>query len=220
MKIIAHRGASFLYGENTLKSIQKAMELNADWIEVDIRITKDSHPVIIHDHTVDRTTNGQGKVNDINLAEIKQFDTDSGESIPHLKEVLSVVNAEVPLVLELKVPSSINIILNHLQDYDLEKIMIASFYHDQLLKIKERESELKTGVIFSSRPVKTHELALNCKCEYIFPHKNYVDTKMVDQAHQNQIKIYPWVIDYSYELKALKSIGVDGIVTNKAGILI
>jgi len=217
MEIIAHRGASFLYGENTLKSIKKAMGMKADWIEMDIRITKDSHPVIIHDDSIDRTTNGQGKVKDINLAEIKQFDAGSGESIPHLKEVLTLVNAKIPLILDLKVPNSINIILNHLQDYDLEKIMIASFYHDQLLKIKEKKSELKTGVIFNCRPVKSHELALNCKCEYMFPHKNYVNSKMVDQAHQNQIKIYPWVIDYSYELKDLNTIGVDGIVTNKVG---
>lgn len=220
MEIIAHRGASFLHDENTLMSIKKAIDLDADWIEVDIRITRDQQPVIIHDISVDRTTNGQGKVEDFTLKQIKELETGSGESIPHLIEVLDLVNATVPLILELKVPSSIKIILDHLKYYDVEKVMIASFYHDQLLKLKEWESELKTGAIINCRPVKTHKLALSCKCEYLFPHKNYVNSRMVKQAHENQIKIYPWVIDHLDELERLKRIGVDGVVTNKVGMLI
>lgn len=215
MKIIAHRGASNLKPENTLAAIKKAMELNADWIEIDIRITKDRNPVIIHDPVVDRTTNGQGIVKEMNISEIKKLDTGGGEAPPHLEEVLELVNEKIPLILELKVPDSFPIISKYLKDYDLEKIMFASFYHKQLLEIKKIESEIKTGAIFFAGPVKSHEIALNCKCEYIFPHKDFVDVSMVNECHENQIKLYPWVVDHSNELKVLGERGVDGIVTNR-----
>ncbi|MBU4534611.1 MAG: hypothetical protein KKF16_02005 [Euryarchaeota archaeon] len=215
MKIIAHRGASNLKPENTLESIKKAMELNADWIEIDIRITKDQNPVIIHDPQVNRTTNGQGLVKEMNISEIKKLDAGGGEAPPHLEEVLQLVNGKLPLILELKVPDSFPIISEYLRNYDLEKIMIASFYHKRLLEIKEIESEIKTGAIFYGGPVKLHEIALNCKCEYIFPHKDFLDILMVDECHDHQIKLYPWVVDHSNELKGLKEMGVDGIVTNR-----
>ncbi|MDI9413653.1 MAG: glycerophosphodiester phosphodiesterase family protein [Bacillota bacterium] len=107
--VIAHRGASSLAPENTLAAINKAIELNADLIEIDVHLTRDGHPVVIHDKTVGRTTSGSGKVSRLSLTQLKQLDAGSwfgehfkGEKIPTLEEVLLICQNRIPLLVELK----------------------------------------------------------------------------------------------------------------------
>lgn len=107
--VIAHRGFSGQAPENTLASFQKAVELGSDMIELDVRFSKDGQVVVIHDDTIDRTTNGRGKVADYTLKELKQFDAGSwfapqfsGERIPTLKEVLELVKGKVLVNIEIK----------------------------------------------------------------------------------------------------------------------
>jgi len=84
--VIAHRGASAYEPENTFKAFRKALELNADMIEVDVRLTADGHPVITHDETVDRTTNGRGKLRDMTLKEVKNSKLDLERKFQHLEK--------------------------------------------------------------------------------------------------------------------------------------
>lgn len=91
---IAHRGASAYKPENTLASFQKAIDLNVDMIEFDIRLSKDKKIVVIHDETVNRTTNGRGKVRNKDLEQLKLLNAGDGESIPTLEEVLTLIGAD------------------------------------------------------------------------------------------------------------------------------
>lgn len=117
MKIIAHRGGSAEAPENTLAAFANAIAIGADIIELDIHLSSDGVPVVIHDATLDRTTDGTGPVNSYTVQELKQFDAGQGERIPRLDEVFVLVGARVPFVLELKsldaVPATVGLIKQH-----------------------------------------------------------------------------------------------------------
>ena len=98
---IGHRGAAGHAPENTLAAIQKGIALGVDFVEVDVRRTADGVLVILHDETVNRTTNGKGRVDRLSLREIKRLNAGNGESIPTLEEVLTVVEGQAGLVVEL-----------------------------------------------------------------------------------------------------------------------
>jgi glycerophosphoryl diester phosphodiesterase len=102
MKIIAHRGGAFDTPENTLASFANAIELDVEMMELDIHLSKDGIPVVIHDATLDRTTNAGGPVRDRTAAELRQIDAGKGEYVPQLSEVFELAGDRTPLVLEFK----------------------------------------------------------------------------------------------------------------------
>lgn len=100
MEFIAHRGASYFEPENTLKAVKRALEMGADRVEVDVRLSKDKELVVIHDPTVDRTTDGTGQVEDMTLQELKKLNAGKGERIPTLQEIIEAIK-DAKLVLSL-----------------------------------------------------------------------------------------------------------------------
>ena len=142
MKIlnIAHRGYSGKFDENTMIAFRKAIEYRADGIETDVQLSKDNVPVIIHDETLDRTTDGRGYVKDYTLAELKRFRTKSGEEIPTLKELLELVVDSNLEVLNLELKNSIfpyegleEKVLKMIYNYNLKERIII-YIKDYLIK--------------------------------------------------------------------------------------
>ncbi|MGQ9459729.1 MAG: glycerophosphodiester phosphodiesterase [Candidatus Bathyarchaeaceae archaeon] len=218
--IIAHRGASAYEPENTLRSVKKAQDLGADMIEVDVRTSKDDHIVVMHDETVDRTTNGKGYIKDMTLKELKKLDAGLGERIPTLQEVAQLIRGKAQLVVEIKVPGIEKKVLQILKENELERqTLITSFYHPVLRRVKELNPNMRAGVIIASRPMKPAQLALDANSNALFPRYVYVDSEMVEEAHKHDLAVYPWTIDILSEVEPLIKMGVDGIVTNKPDIL-
>jgi len=100
MMIIGHRGAAALEPENTLLSIERAMDIGVDAVEIDVHLSKDKELVVIHDATVDRTTNGTGPVSSYTVQEIKRLDAGKGEAIPTLQEVINLIVRQVSFLLD------------------------------------------------------------------------------------------------------------------------
>ncbi|MEM3437355.1 MAG: glycerophosphodiester phosphodiesterase family protein [Nitrososphaerales archaeon] len=218
--IIAHRGASAYEPENTLRAIRRALELNAKMIEVDVRLSKDEQIVVIHDESVDRTTNGKGLVKNLMLEELKKLDAGKGERIPTLQEVIDVVKKKAILIIEIKVPNIENSIIKIIENEGIEKeVIVTSFNHHILKKIKNLNPIIKTGVIFKCYPIKSVDLALNANANSLFPEHTYLSKEMVEEAHSNNLKIYPWTVDNPNRANELIEMGVDGIVTNKPDLL-
>jgi len=218
--VIAHRGASAYEPENTLRSIKRALNLGADMVEIDVRTTKDGHIVVIHDATVDRTTNGRGYVKDMTLEELKKLDAGLGERIPTLQEVISLVKGRVGLVIEIKVPGIEEKVLKIVNENKLhDDVLITSFYHPILLRVKSLNAKVRTGIIIASRPVRPAQLALDARSNAIFPKYTYLDLEMVEEAHKHSLTVYPWTVDDPGEARLLIEMGIDGIVTNKPDIL-
>jgi glycerophosphoryl diester phosphodiesterase len=215
MQIIAHRGASASEPENTLRSISLAIDLGTDLVEVDVRQSRDGELIIMHDPTVDRTTNGQGKVEDMSISQLKQLDAGFGEEIPTLTDVLELVDWKLGLVIEIKVPGIEDKVLDIINQSGIRNVLLASFYHPVCLKVKLIDPTVPTGVIFRCQPVKTENLARNAHANTIFPHHQFLSREMVEKCHEHGILVYPWVIDNIADLKLVRSMGVDGIVTNE-----
>jgi len=218
--VIAHRGASGYEPENTLRSVEKALELGADMVEVDVHVSRDGYIVVIHDARLERTTNGKGYVKDLTLEELKKLDAGLGEQIPTLEEVIQLVKGKARLVVEIKVPGTEKRVLQEIKENLLEdEALITSFYHPVIRWVKELNPNVQAGVIIASRPVKPAQLAIDAKANALFPKYTFVDQQMVLVAHKNNLVVYPWTVDTLSEINPLIKMGVDGIVTNKPGIL-
>lgn len=231
MQIIAHRGASFHEPENTLRSIKRAIEMNADYVEVDVRRCKDGELVIMHDVDIDRTTNGSGFVKDKTLKELKKFDAGYqnlqfwnrkneifagyGEEIPTLEEVIDFVKNKVGLIIEIKEPGTEDKIIEKIKQSNTKNVILTSFYHETIKNVSKLDPILDTGIIFVGQPVNVHKLAFDAKATIIFPSYRYMNEKMIKQAKKHGITVYPWVIDDPEIFNKFAEMGVDGIVTNK-----
>lgn len=117
MRVYAHRGASIEFPENTLAAFRRALELGAPGIELDIHLSKEGIPVVLHDESVDRTTNGVGNTNTMTLEEIQALDAGNGERIPTLREVFELVGDKAHFNLEIKTAVAAQAMLDLLEDF-------------------------------------------------------------------------------------------------------
>ncbi len=222
--IIAHRGASSITPENTLKAFKKAIELKADCIEFDVHKSKDGEIIIMHDANTFRTTGHLGSVKEMTLEELRQLDCGDGEKIPTLQELVKLAKGEISLNCEVKVRGIAEQIIKILNEEDsLETTIISSFKHDVLLKIQKLEPRIKlaslepnkTGWISSwiSRR-KLIRVAINNKFYAINPFFKLVNKNFIAKTHNNNLKIFPWTVNSDSAIKRLINLGVDGIITN------
>ena len=216
---IAHRGASGYKPENTAKSYEKAIELNADMIEFDVRESLDGHLVVMHDETVDRTTDGSGLVAMKTLSDLKELDAGEGERIPTVEEVLELGKDRTKFVLELKQDGVEDKVISLLNKYDLlEDVFIVSFKPKRLRMIKELEPKLRTGLIILAA-INPVELTKRCGADFIAPYHKFITKSLVDSATQNGLHTFTWTVDEYLKAQSLREKGVRGIVTNKPDVI-
>lgn len=191
-------------------------------VEVDVRQSADGELVVIHDATVDRTTNGTGLVKEKTLTQLKELDAGKGETIPTLREVLKMVKrtgtveGQPSLVIEIKEPHIEKQVLDTLrQENMLQEVIVASFYHNVSLNLKSLDKSLKTGVIFISQPIHPENQAIDAQADVMFPFYQYLSEKMVEKAHNHNIEVYTGVVDTVKDLRFVLSMGVDGFVSNQ-----
>ena len=217
MKIVAHRGARASEPENTVRAMNRAFECGADAVEIDLRFTSDHKLVVIHDDTLERTTNGAGKVCDMTIAQLRALDAGKGERIPELSEALSVAKRySRPLVLELKEAGMEWQVLEEVAEAGLEdKVIISSFIHTSLRNLKEKAPEIKTGVIIASVPVNPVRLVQDAKADIIFAKYSRITREFIDDCVGHEgIEVYLWTVNTIDDLNNAISYGVDGVVTD------
>jgi len=220
MMIMGHRGAKALEPENTLLSIRRAMEIGVDAVEIDVHLTKDKEVVVIHDSTVDRTTNGKGPVGSYTLEEIKKLDAGKGEKIPTLEEVIEFVKDKVRLIIELKEEGTEDKVVELIKRYNMfDRAYIISFWHIAVKRIKEMESRTKTGVLLVGCPVDAC-IARSASADALVMNYAFVNKELVYKAHQEGLKVFIWNIDDRDMLKPYVDMGVDGIGSNDPRVLV
>jgi len=221
IKVTGHRGAAGLEPENTLRSIRKAIDLGVDRVEVDVRVTRDGRLVVIHDETVDRTTNGHGYVKELTFNEIRKLDAGKGEKVPTLEEVLEITRGKVELQIELKVPEATDPTLRLIERESAEEeVIITSFIHDLLRRVHEFNPKLRTGALFFNIEGDICEKALNVYSEAIHVYYRNVDAELVRHAHEMGLEIEVWNPDEPKEMMRMIRLGVDSIGTNRPDILL
>lgn len=222
--LIAHRGASSLAPENTISSIQLAINLNVNFVEIDIHLSKDNIPVVIHDPTTQRTTNSQSPslIHNLTLKEIQSLDAGSwfhnnfsGEKIPSLHDVLSLDFKSTGLMIEIKEsptpPSKIvSILLNTLSLHkNLPPLKIGSLSPDIVLEIQKQSPNFAIGIIENNQSL---HLFKNLHCLAIwYP---LINPMLIKNLHENNTLVWAFTVDNPQIAQFLLSINTDGIITN------
>lgn len=213
--VIGHRGAAAHAPENTLPSFETAWRMGADMIELDVHQTIDGTLVCIHDYDVERTTNGNGLVNELTIDEIRHLDAGQGERIPLLEEVLIFAKNRIGVNIELKVPEIEEKVLDMVTKLDmLEHVIFSSFLHSSLSVLHVLNPETHTAVLFNSEIEQVVKYARNLSAQAINPLFFLVTKELVDDAHQAGLKVYPWTVNDADFMREQLLLGVDGIITD------
>ena len=233
MIIYAHRGARDYAPENTMAAFQKALALKTDGIELDVQATKDGEIVICHDHNIDRTSNGTGWIRDLTLSELKKLDFGSWFSSDFATEPLLTFRefftwyVKTPLLLNIEIKNG-PVIYDNIEkklikimkaivppNFDLyQHIIISSFYHPSLRKIKELEPRFKTGVLFSCRPVDVLSLIKQTDADYLHPHWHYLDPDWIKKAREAGIGVNSYTINTPEEFNFTNALDITGIFSD------
>jgi glycerophosphoryl diester phosphodiesterase len=230
---IGHRGAAGYCPENTLSSFQKALEIGVDYLELDVQMTKDGELVVIHDSTVNRTTNGKGKVMEFTLREIQSLDAGSwfdckftGEKIPSLTEVFDEFAGKVGFLLEIKKPSLYPLIEEKLAEElknrgltsEDRQIIVQSFDRVSLQRFHELLPSVPIGVLVKNTGVKIisnkNLKSFASYVSYVNPKITMVNKRLINRIHHHGFKTMIWTVNKKNDLKTLKKISVDGIISD------
>jgi glycerophosphoryl diester phosphodiesterase len=222
--LIAHRGASRQAPENTLKSFEIAIKLGADYIEFDVRKSKDNELVILHDPGIFRVSHKFGLIKKLDIEKIKSLDVGYGQKIPTLEELLSTTKGKINYMCEVKVRNISKEVCRLLNDYNaLNSTILISFKHGELLKCWSKFPHVRMGAIVPSGLgwmlnwfFKKRLILTICKKGFysINPFHILVNKKFVDFAHDQGLKVFPWTVNSAKRIKKLIKMGVDGILTN------
>ncbi len=219
MQIIAHRGASGDYPENTLLAIEQAIRQGADAIEIDVFAVQ-GELIVIHDHHLARTTNGSGSIYQYSLQQLMQLDAGRGEPIPTLWQVLQCVQHKLWLNIELKGADTVTPLLTLLDKaeqqpgFDCQQLLISSFNHHLLAELKRARPELKLGALTASLPLDYAAFAQQLQAYSVNCDVSFINQAFVDDAKARGLKVYVYTVDQADDLSRLQQYGVDGIFSN------
>lgn len=224
MQIIAHRGASGEYPENTLLAIEHAIVQGADAIEIDVFAVR-GELIVIHDHHLTRTTNGTGIIYQYSVEQLMQLDAGRGERIPTLWQVLQLLhNTTLWLNIELKGENTVAPLLALLDkakqelQFDSKRLLISSFNHHLLAELKLAQPELKLGALTACLPLDYAAFAQHLQAYSVNCDVGFINQTFVDDAKARSLKVYVYTVDQADDIKRLQQYGVDGIFSNYPAI--
>jgi glycerophosphoryl diester phosphodiesterase len=217
---IAHRGASGYEPENTLLAFEKAIDLNADGIELDVHLSADAVLVVIHDETIDRTTNGKGAVNQFSVTELKAFTIETTQKIPTLVEVLDLVNKQCMINIELKGLGTAKPVIELLEQYVKEKkwhytdFLISSFDWTMLEEATRLNPKIRIGVLTEESIDDALAFAKKIKAFSIHPDYVLLTKENVALLQESGFEVFPWTVNSKEAILKIKSFEVNGIISN------
>ena len=213
VQIIGHRGARALEPENTLRAVDRGLAC-AGWVEVDVRLSREGVPVVIHDATLDRTTDGKGAVRGALVAELAQRDAGRGERIPLLSEVLDRVDHRGGIVVEAKEEDAVPAICRLLAAYGTDDVMLVSFHAGALTAARTLLSGLATGLIVSRLERNPVEMATRAGAGTLLPRMDLLSGGLVQAARAAGIRMIPWTLNTEEETRRAMELGADGFATD------
>jgi len=214
-----HRGARGHEPENTVRSVLRAMKLGADGVEVDVYLA-DGQLVVIHDDTLERTTNGHGHVMEKSFTYLRTLDAGLGEKIPTLAEIFEAVNRRAIINVELKGPRTAAPVVALIAEYvnqrgwSFDDFLVSSFDHAQLREAKQFCPELRLAPLITKVPRGLAQFAEELGAWSLHASKRCVTPKLVADAHQRGLKVFVYTINEPEEIAAMRALGVDGVFSD------
>lgn len=207
---IGHRGAKGHLPENTLTSFEKAIALGVDMIELDVRLSLDKVPMVIHDETIDRTTSKTGFVTDYNAKELQQL------GIPTLRDVFEIVDNRCEINVEIKTFSATKPVLDLINPntFARNKILISSFDWNALQEVRFHDEEIRIGVLTETDLDLALAFAKFIKAEAIHPYYHLLTAENTEKIKEKGFKVFPWTVNEPEDITFVKSLEVDGIITD------
>ncbi|WP_433834871.1 glycerophosphodiester phosphodiesterase [Flavobacterium anhuiense] len=217
---IAHRGAKAYEPENTLQAFQKALDLNSDGIELDVHLSADGHIIVIHDETIDRTTNGKGLVNSFSLSELKSFLINEKYQIPTLNEVFDLIDKKCLINIELKGLGTAPKVVRLIEEYTSEKkwnynnFIISSFEWNMLNETLSLNPNIPIGVLTEENIDTALAFAENIKAKAIHPDFQLLNKENVQQIQEKGFLVFPWTVNSEEDIQKVKNYKVNGIISD------
>ncbi|MFC5682553.1 glycerophosphodiester phosphodiesterase [Flavobacterium sp. MAHUQ-51] len=217
---IGHRGAKGYTPENTLISFEKAIEMQAHGIELDVHLSNDAKLMVIHDETIDRTTNGKGFVNQMSCSELQKFKIEDQQYIPTLEEVLNLVNRRCWVNIELKsyetIPKVIEIIEKyiHNKNWTYTDFIVSSFDWNALKELKSRNPKIPIGVLTEEDWEEAIAFAKGIQAKSIHPDYKLLNAENTQILQQNGFEVFPWTVNEKTDITKMKSFNVNGIISD------
>lgn len=214
-----HRGAAGYEPENTLRSVRRALDLGADGIEVDVHFV-DGELIVIHDDTLQRTTNGSGRIAGKSFSQLRALDAGLGERIPTLAEVFETVAHRALINVELKGPNTATpvaaLIESHVRHrgWRWDEFILSSFDHVQIKLAKQIVPELPTAALIKKVPRGQAAFAEELGACAVNPGKRCVTPALIADAHRRGLKVFVYTINEPKEIALMSALGVDGVFSD------
>ncbi|MHA1726209.1 MAG: glycerophosphodiester phosphodiesterase [Promethearchaeota archaeon] len=222
--VIGHKGASKICPENTLKAFKKAIELNADYIEFDVHLSKDKKIVVSHDPDIQRITGQPGLIKEMTLSELKRYDFGEGQRIPTLEEVIEITKNKIGLQIEIKARGMEKLLVDILKKEDLlDTTIVSCFIHSKLLKIQKLEPNLRLAALepaIVGREVLASDyerIVANARKNNFFaihPEYSLITKDFIKLSHQNGLRVHTWTVNDKEIMIKFVNMGIDGIITD------
>jgi glycerophosphoryl diester phosphodiesterase len=212
---IGHRGAAGHAPENTLAAVRKGIALGVDFVEIDVRRTADGRLVVLHDATVNRTTDGKGRIESLRFQDLEKLDAGDGEHIPTLAEVLKVATGKTGLMVELKIRGAGQQTVETVREAGFKgPVIYASFFHDELTHMRKADPDASLMVLFGSLSRASVSRAIKYGSSYVgLPH-NKATGPLVNSFHRAGLLVFVYTANDSEDIRRVLSFGVDGVISN------
>lgn len=220
--VVGHRGAMGHALENTIESVKKAIKLNVDGIEIDVFKSKTGELIVYHDPFLSRLSNSNAFIEQISLDSIKKVELKGGLSIPTLNEVINIIPEKIFLNIELKGSNTAfetnKVIIEYLKEFDFPptKFIISSFRWDELKKFRDLNKDIPIAILVDSlyKIDNAIKLAKEINAIALNPNNKFITKKIVKKIQSNNIKVFPYTINSPKNIKRMKLMGVDAIITD------
>ena len=212
---IGHRGAAGHAPENTLASFEQAMKLGVDLVEFDVRRSADGALVLVHDDTVDRTTNGKGRLVALPVRMLRELDAGGGERIPLLEEALACLSGRAGAMIELKVKGIAAEVCAVVKAVSFKgEVIVASFLHEELLTVKKMMADARTLPLFNRAPGSSTAFAIDAQATHAGLALKIVTPDWVQVLQSQGLKVFVFTVDEPEDIARMKRLNVDGIISN------
>ena len=204
---IGHRGAAGHAPENTLLSVETALTMGVDVVEIDVHRSLDGHLIVMHDERVDRTTNGLGYICDLTLTELRALQP----GVPTLAEVLAAVKGRAALMIELKVRGIADDVVTQARG---AAVYYASFRHSELLRIRELQRDARTIALIDAVPVSRAGFAVDARATHAGIAFDSLESHSVTELKDAGVEVFTYTVDDPKDIAHARSLGVDGLISN------
>jgi glycerophosphoryl diester phosphodiesterase len=212
---VGHRGAAGHAPENTLAAIDAGIACGVDFVEIDLRRTADGELVALHDATVNRTTDGTGRIDRLSLRDIKKLDAGNAQQIPTLQEVIEAAGGRAGLLLELKVKGIARQTVESVRQAGFKNpVIYASFLHGELIHVRAADPHASLMVLFDGLPGAFVARAMKYAASHVGLRHDTATRRLIGAFHRSDILVFVYTANRRGDIERVLSLGVDGVISN------